>query len=114
MDNHHATKSALYQVRTRALLALPLLLVLITLVTAPPAEAVIHLGDPNTVSLSNGLVAFWPLDRAVTYWDTGTTLDLSGQGNTGHLISMSTSTSPTPGKIGQALKLNGTSGQIAN
>ncbi len=32
------------------------------------AEAVIHLGMPNSTSLSNGLVGYWPLDGSVTNW----------------------------------------------
>jgi hypothetical protein len=74
-----------------------------TLALPPKAEAGIHLGDPNTVLLSNGLVGYWPLDGTVTDWATGITRDLSGNGNTGQLISMSTTTSPTRGKIGQAM-----------
>jgi hypothetical protein len=61
-----------------------------TLALPPRAEAVIHLGDPNTVALTNGLVGYWPLDGQVTDWNTNTTRDLSGQSNTGTLVSMST------------------------
>ena len=75
---------------------------------ATPAEARILLGASNNTSLSNGLVGYWPLDGAVTNWNTNTTLDLSGQGNTGQLNAMSTTSSPVAGKIGQALKLDGT------
>jgi len=39
----------------------------------PNAEAAIHLGSTNTVSLSNGLVGYWPLDGSVTDWHTNTT-----------------------------------------
>jgi Concanavalin A-like lectin/glucanases superfamily len=81
---------------TTAALALP-----------PKAEAVIRLGDPNTVSLSNGLVGYWPLDGSVTDWHTNTTRDLSGNGNDGSLALMSTTTSPVGGKIGQALNFKG-------
>jgi hypothetical protein len=48
----------------------------------------------------------------VTNWATGQTRDLSGNGNTGSLVDMSTSTAPTAGKIGQALSLNGISRRI--
>ena len=71
-------------------------------------------GHSNTVSISNGLVGYWPLDGATTNWRTNTTADLSGNGNAGQMIDMSTSTSPTIGKIGQALKFNGTSQYINN
>ena len=67
-------------------------------------------GQANT-GLNSGLVGYWPLDGATTNWSKNTTSDLSGQGNTGTLISMSTTTSPVPGKIGQALSFN-SSGQI--
>ena len=56
---------------------------------------------PNTVAISNGLIGYWPLDGAVTNWATGKTLDISGNGKTGTLLNMSTSTSPAAGKIGQ-------------
>jgi hypothetical protein len=74
----------------------------------PKAEAVIRLGSANTVSLSNGLVGYWTFDGAVTHWDTGTTQDISGNGNTGKFVRLSTTTAPTGGKIGQALQFNET------
>jgi hypothetical protein len=98
----------------RILFPIPILLIAFacTISFPPKAEAVIRLGSPNAVSLSNGLVGYWPLDGAVTDWNTNTTRDLSGNGNTGTLISMSTTTSPTPGKIGQALQFDGSSSYI--
>ena len=72
-----------------------------------PAFAVIRLGNPNTVSLSNGLVGYWPLDGAVTNWTTKTTRDLSGSGNSGTIYTLGTTTSPVVGKIGQAFTFNG-------
>ena len=101
--------------RPRGKLAMALFLPLISilpLLLPFTAQAAIHLGSPNTVSLSQGLVGYWPLDGPVTNWNTNTTLDLSGNGNTGQLISMSTSSSPVAGKIGQALDFNGSSGEI--
>jgi len=65
----------------------------------------------NTTSLTNGLVGYWPFDGKYTNWGTGTTQDASGNGNTGQLVNMSTTTSPVIGKIGQALKFNG-SGKV--
>jgi hypothetical protein len=47
------------------------LAVLALIVLPPRAEAVIRMGSANTVSLSNGLVGYWPLDGAVTNWGTG-------------------------------------------
>jgi hypothetical protein len=67
----------------------------------------------NYLTLSSGLVGYWPFDGKTTNWATGKTNDLSGYGNTGQLINMSTSTSPTPGKIGQALKFNGSTNYVS-
>src|SRR6266568_8296132 len=79
----------------------------VTLLALPhPAFAAIHLGDPNTVSLTNGLVGYWPLDGSVTNWATGVTRDLSGNGNDGSLSLMPTSSAPVIGKIGQAFYFN--------
>ena len=59
----------------------------------------------------NGLVGYWPLD-ARDYTTSTTVLDRSGNGNTGTLYpntaNQFTSTSTVLGKIGQALKFNGT------
>ncbi len=74
---------------------------------APQAQAAIHLGAANATSLSNGLVGYWPLDGSVTNWATGRTTDLSGNGGTGQLNLFSTTTSPTAGKVGQALNFDG-------
>jgi hypothetical protein len=71
-----------------------------------------NVAHSNTVTLSTGLVGYWPLDGNTTSWKTDTTLDMSGHNNTGQLINMSTSTSPAQGKIGQALKFNGVSSYI--
>ena len=57
--------------------------------------------------LSRGLVGWWTLDGKDTKWDTGVTNDMSGNGNNGALIGMSTTTSIVEGKIGQAVSLSG-------
>lgn len=69
-----------------------------------------YIGKSNTTAaspLSSGLVGYWSLDGDATNWSTGKTADKSGQGNTGQLVSMSTTTSPVSGKVGQALNFNG-------
>jgi len=71
-----------------------------------------NLGHANTTTLSTGLVGYWPLDGSTINWTKNQVSDLSGQGNTGTLISMSTTSSPVAGKIGGALKLNGSSSYI--
>ena len=95
---------------------IPALLVALLLVSAPhPANASIFLGSSlNLNPLSSGLVGYWPLDGATTNWTSNTTRDLSGNGNTGQLLSMSTTTSPVAGKIGSALKFNGVNGTARN
>ena len=77
--------------------------------SAQEVQALYHLGaanvaHSNTTALSSGLVGYWTFDGGTTHWNTGKVDDVSGQGNTGQLINMSTTTSPVPGKIGQALK----------
>jgi hypothetical protein len=90
------------------------LFVVATLATLLPTPtlASIHLGSANPASLSNGLVGYWPLDGAVTNWNTNTTADLSGNGQTGYFANMSTTTSPVAGKIGQALQFDGSTNYV--
>src|SRR3990167_466619 len=57
-----------------------------------------------------GLVGYWTMDGADTVWTSATaatTLDKSGNGNTGTLTNMSRSSSPVSGKIGQGLNFDG-------
>lgn len=63
-------------------------------------------GSPVT-SMPNGLVGYWTFDGIHTNWRNGITYDQSGQGNNGTLTNMSTSTSPTVGKLGQSLRFDG-------
>jgi len=57
-----------------------------------------------TKTLASGLVGYWTFDGKDI---PGLALDLSGQGNKGNLVNISTSTSRVPGKIGQALNFDG-------
>ncbi|MDE1966983.1 MAG: LamG domain-containing protein, partial [Patescibacteria group bacterium] len=68
-------------------------------------QSVSQVGPAN---LNSGLVGWWTFDGKNTNWGTGVTNDSSGNGNSGHLIGMSTTTSITEGKIGQALMFPGT------
>lgn len=64
---------------------------------------------------NDGLTGYWRFDGADTVWtsDTvATTLDKSGNGNTGTLTNMAKATSPTVGKIGQGLFFDGTDDYI--
>jgi hypothetical protein len=59
---------------------------------------------------TNGLVGHWSFDGKDTIWSSssaGTTLDTSGNSNTGTLTSMSRATSPSIGKLGQAFSFGG-------
>src|SRR3989344_176746 len=70
--------------------------------------------SPTTLNTS-GLVGYWTFDGADTPWTSttaATTLDTSGQNNTGTLTNMSQSTSVTPGKLGQALNFDGSNDYI--
>lgn len=87
-------------------------LIALALLTPSVSAASVNLGTANTTSLSSGLVGYWPLDGATTNWTTGITRDLSGSGYTGNLVSLSTSSSPATGKVGQALKFNGSSSYV--
>lgn len=64
----------------------------------------------NTRSAS-GLIGLWSFDGKDMSWAANQALDRSGNGNNGILTNMGTTTSPAPGKIGQALKFNGSGTQ---
>ena len=64
---------------------------------------------------TSGLVGHWTLDGTDTIWTSstaGTTLDKSGNGNTGTLTNMNRATTPTLGKLGQAMNFFGGSNSI--
>lgn len=65
----------------------------------------------KTLTLASGLVGHWTLDGSRTSWQANTTQDSSGNSNTGTITSMSTTTSPTQGKVGSALKFVGAGSQ---
>jgi hypothetical protein len=68
-------------------------------------------GAQSQSLLNSGLVGYWSMNGNDTLWSsatTGTSTDRSGQGNNGTLTNMSRSTTPTTGKIGQALNFDGT------
>src|SRR3989344_2221602 len=86
------------------------LLLLAFLLSARAASAA-TIGVPtNYLSMNTGLVGYWTFDGKDTVWTSATaatTLDKSGNGNTGTLTNMSRSSSPVSGKIGQGLKFDG-------
>ncbi|MES3031911.1 MAG: LamG-like jellyroll fold domain-containing protein, partial [Patescibacteria group bacterium] len=70
----------------------------------------------STDLLSTGLVGHWTFDGKKTPWTSstaGTTLDSSGNSNTGTLTSMVQSTNPVAGRIGQALTFDGSTDYIS-
>jgi Concanavalin A-like lectin/glucanases superfamily len=70
------------------------------------SSGAVTIGHSNAL-ISNGLVGYWTFDGGSIDWRTNTVRDMSGNGNTGSLISMSTTSSPTLGKSGQALNFGG-------
>jgi hypothetical protein len=72
-----------------------------------PTFAAIHLGSANTASLSQGLVAYYPLDGSTINWATNQVNDVSGHGSTRVINGLATTSAPISGVIGQALKFNG-------
>ncbi|MCI0557564.1 MAG: LamG domain-containing protein [Nitrososphaera sp.] len=67
---------------------------------------------PLSYTLENGLVGHWTFDGKDTAWNSNTTQDKSGQGNTGTITNMSTTTSPVPGKLGQGMQFDGVNDMI--
>ena len=66
-------------------------------------------------NLTSGLVGYWTMDGKDTVWTSSTaatTLDKSGNNNTGTLTSMTQSIATAAGKIGQGLKFNGVNSYV--
>ena len=69
-----------------------------------------NVSNVGSDSLKQGLVGWWTFDGKDTVWTSSTaatTLDKSGNGNTGTLTSMNQSTATVAGKVGQGLKFDG-------
>ncbi|MDE2237220.1 MAG: hypothetical protein KGK30_04975, partial [Elusimicrobia bacterium] len=91
----------------------PILAALAFLLLAPAVSHASTINMPTNFLFQNtGLVGWWTFDGKDTNWATGVTNDKSGGGNNGQLVSMSTTTSPVIGKVGQALKFNGAGQQV--
>src|ERR1700677_4275976 len=75
--------------------------------------ASVDLGNADLNTVSNGLVGYWPFDGDTTNWNTDSTVDVSGNGNAGTLVNMSTTSSPVAGKIGGALGFRGTTQYVS-
>lgn len=74
------------------------------------ASAAFKINRPPT--LNAGLVGYWTFDGPDTNFTTNTVTDKSGNGNTGTITNMSTSTARAPGKIGQALRFDGVNDRV--
>src|SRR4051812_46151651 len=71
--------------------------------------SVIHASVVNrtkTDRLANGLLAYWTFDGPTVSANSAVT-DMSGNGNTGTLINIASSTFYSSGKIGQAFNFDG-------
>lgn len=71
------------------------------------SQRVPTIGSSAAAGQTSGLVGHWTMDGSRINWSTGQMTDASGQGRTVQLLNFSTTTSPTQGKVGQALKFNG-------
>lgn len=67
-----------------------------------------------TGSLQTGLAGHWTFDGGDINWNTNTVTNKAGTCCTGTFFNMSTSSSPTPGKIGQALNFVAGSSQYVD
>src|SRR3989344_4991267 len=97
---------------------LQIITILITLLSSmivyvPRASAGLIIKLPSNLGLSTNLVGHWTMDDADIYWENGTMRDASGNGNTGSFAgAMSTTTAPAIGRLGQALKFDGSNDTI--
>ncbi len=65
---------------------------------------------PKKVISNSGLVGYWPFDGRNTVWSSATAAsatDVSGYGHTGSSVNMNIATALTTGKLGQALRFDG-------
>ena len=67
---------------------------------------------PNYLRTSTGLIGHWTMDGTDMNWSANKALDKSGNGNDGVLVSMSTTTSPKIGKLGQSLTFDGSTDYV--
>lgn len=88
------------------------LLLTATMIIAPlvplvEAASFVNTAVPSNPNLTNGLVGHWTMDGGKVNWATGAVTDSSGRGNTGTVSGMATTSAIAAGKIGQALKFDG-------
>lgn len=69
-------------------------------------------GHSSASVVGSGLVGYWTFDGPSINWSANTMQDTSGGGDMATLVSLATTTSPVPGKTGQALAFNGSSSVV--
>jgi len=105
----------LYKARKRKIGPILFLIAILgSMIVTPPARAAAVINKlPSSLGLATNLVGHWTMDGKDINWSANTMTDKSGNGNTGTITNMSTTTSPTIGKIGQGLKFDGVDAHIA-
>ena len=101
------------------LMSAPLALLVLLAVACLTESTVIAQVPPGTggSSLKSGLVGHWTFDNRDMKWRSataGVVHDSSGNNNSGTLTGMNRATSPTVGKLGQALKFDGSTSYVSN
>lgn len=88
-----------------------------TLILSKPSTATSTINVSQTpgrsnLALTDSLTLHWTFDGKDTNWNTRQVSDVSGNGRTGTITNVSTTTGATPGKIGQGMFLDGVGDQI--
>jgi len=73
----------------------------------------LDISNSKVLNTTNSLVGHWTMDASKVNWTKNTMVDSSGNGNTGQLISMSTTTSPTQGKAGGAMRFDASTNYLS-
>jgi len=68
--------------------------------------------NKSIAGITNGLVGWWTMDGGDINWATGVVTDKSPSGNNGNFVGLATTTGPVLGKIGQAMRFNGTTDYV--
>lgn len=66
-----------------------------------------------TGALATNLTGWWTFDGREVNWATGRVTDKSGQGNTGYVVNMSTTSAPVDGSLGQAFYFDGSNDLVS-
>src|SRR3989344_771986 len=104
----------LYKARKRKIGPILFLIAILgSMIVTPPARAAAVINKlPSSLGLATNLVGHWTMDGKDINWSANTMTDKSGNGNTGTITNMSTTTSPTIGKLGQGLRFDGVNDKV--